>query len=341
MEAQDLDGPESFLQTPPASAHPQQSECDWAATPTTAQQLPTYPATWPVGQPCGLGLLAMEDSQPSRPAMSSYVQANNPMSNAYVWPSELLSASDPILADDHPLPLRSPPFQSLQAIQQPWNPAPAAPRFPVYQPTTISPQSAASYESNSTSPYSWPDGYVTAGSPMVKIESDLGRRHSADQIHPAVSHFSHPHLIDPSELSVAWEEHAEDGASAPSAAGTPRFIKREDADAETYDLRRRPSYRKAYSSDDIRRENRTKREYTKAEEANCSCDHCGKLFQRSYNLRVHLDTHQRHRVQAHACMYDGCNRRFGRRTDLIRHETSVSVADRDCAWLKLTFSRYI
>lgn len=88
---------------------------------------------------------------------------------------------------------------------------------------------------------------------------------------------------------------------------------------------RRP---RAFSSDDVRGrtlDGRKKRKYTTQENARLSCQVCGKLFQRKFNQRKHMETHQPTRVRPFTCEYEECNKSFARRTDLARHEKSVSV----------------
>lgn len=68
---------------------------------------------------------------------------------------------------------------------------------------------------------------------------------------------------------------------------------------------------------------RKKRKYTTQENAKLSCQVCGKLFQRKFNHRKHMETHQSTRLQPFTCEHEGCNKSFGRRTDLFRHEKSV------------------
>lgn len=60
--------------------------------------------------------------------------------------------------------------------------------------------------------------------------------------------------------------------------------------------------------------------------ANCkySCPTCGKMTQTQYNLRQHLETHRSDRLKPHGCEHKDCNRAFVRRTDLLRHQESVS-----------------
>ena len=71
-------------------------------------------------------------------------------------------------------------------------------------------------------------------------------------------------------------------------------------------------------------EQRGKRHKTTPEEANHECPICGKLFGRTYNFKAHMETHDPSRNYPHECPVEGCGKRFVRKTDLKRHQDSVS-----------------
>lgn len=70
----------------------------------------------------------------------------------------------------------------------------------------------------------------------------------------------------------------------------------------------------------------SKRGYTTPEKATCACEKCGMQFQRANNLKTHMQLHATNRVYPHACEYGDCRKAFVRKTDLVRHEQSVSSA---------------
>lgn len=76
---------------------------------------------------------------------------------------------------------------------------------------------------------------------------------------------------------------------------------------------------------ELQPQHQSKRRYTTPENASCCCDICGKLFQRANNLRTHMQTHDPNRTHPHMCEYPDCGQSFARKTDLSRHEDSVSV----------------
>lgn len=73
----------------------------------------------------------------------------------------------------------------------------------------------------------------------------------------------------------------------------------------------------------------------------CPAEGCGKLFNRSYNFRAHMETHDENRVYPFKCAVERCDKEFRRKTDLQRHHLSVHVKEREhkCAICQKHFSR--
>lgn len=58
------------------------------------------------------------------------------------------------------------------------------------------------------------------------------------------------------------------------------------------------------------------------------CEICNKMMQTMYNYKQHLQTHDINREKPNICGYGGCTMAFVRRTDMLRHQQSVSVPER-------------
>lgn len=73
----------------------------------------------------------------------------------------------------------------------------------------------------------------------------------------------------------------------------------------------------------------------------CTVDGCGKLFNRSYNYRAHMETHDADRVHPFVCALPDCMKRFRRKTDLQRHHQSVHLKEKShqCEYCGRFFSR--
>ena len=70
---------------------------------------------------------------------------------------------------------------------------------------------------------------------------------------------------------------------------------------------------------------RRRRKLTTQDDANFTCPDCGKFFHRSYNYKQHLATHDPSRQKPHMCPHPDCDKSFVRKTDLDRHDVSVSL----------------
>jgi hypothetical protein len=180
-----------------------------------------------------------------------------------------------------------------------------------------------------SSPYAHSDGYFQASSPpMIKLESpEYGRSNVYSTPTASLTETQLLH-IDPGALLTSASSstlHRSNYCPFPSQV---KVEQQEHASSLDHERQQRASdsrIQSAVSPDCTSSETRTKRGFTTPTTSTCHCESCGRLFQRTYNLRAHMETHDPQREQPFACEYDGCTRRFVRRTDLVRHEQSVSV----------------
>lgn len=174
--------------------------------------------------------------------------------------------------------------------------------------------STSSYQSTTSSPFVHSESYATAvGSPMVKVESE-----------PIMEHEPLFEGVPSTQESPAVKRR--DFASIPGPASQHYLQPSFSSDAEDGKPGSRPDYRRESSTadtEDLQFIGRRKRSLTRPENASCSCEICGKLFQRCYNLKAHMETHDANRSIPHKCKHPGCGKRFARRTDLLRHNESV------------------
>jgi hypothetical protein len=214
------------------------------------------------------------------------------------------------------------PAATLWDPSQDTGPSPEATR-PFANSPSPSAYSTSTGLSVMSSPYAHSEGYLaTPRSPVIKLEEPLEPRAPPGGYNAApASSIDELPIFQSSRSLRPLRLH-----------GPLMHVKMEDQDLHHADdvkpYRLRPTHRRTYSYEDVRsdsREDRRKRGFTRPEDASCSCRKCGKLFQRSYNLKAHLETHDPHRAQPHECAYPRCHKRFVRRTDLVRHEQSVSL----------------
>ena len=309
----------------------QQHDDEWTVASTTRDQdRPTLQASaWLPEGPRGLGLLpfqAMSD-QTFHEDFTMFEHTSTDIHSP--WMTEF-AASDPPSMNAGPLRKDSgnescDPYSTLLP-RAAWDLRPPGSVTAYDTSPSRSDYSPSSRPSAISSPYTRSEGYIRAiGSPQIKIEEP--QIPFPQGIHPMPDHSSLEQtlLVNPSDLMhqspIPIEERLRTYL-APSSSSDVGEYKSPIA---------RPNHRKASSCENFRTEifqSRKKRGHTRKENATCSCKICGKLFQRTYNLKAHLEIHDTNRAQPYECQYGGCDKRFVRRTDLVRHEKSVSLFTR-------------
>lgn len=172
----------------------------------------------------------------------------------------------------------------------------------------------------SPSPYAHSEGYFqTSGSPAIKIEDDYS--HTSSRAYSVSQSTSPPtrHVdVKPGDVySSPQIEGDQLPVTPPPTAKVEEDLKPSPSSSRYPDASRKPLQRSSG-------QDRNKRGYTTPMNAVCVCDTCGKLFQRLSNLKAHMETHRPDREQPWACQYHECERRFVRKTDMTRHQESVS-----------------
>ncbi|KAF1993166.1 hypothetical protein P154DRAFT_96576 [Amniculicola lignicola CBS 123094] len=161
------------------------------------------------------------------------------------------------------------------------------------------------------------------GFPNIKLEG--GSEWTTDEERSPHGMRNQPMTVSPDRLTTGV-------FSYDHSYGSPPLSKYESSIGDEHENRdyqsmsfnggsRSPPMRDASGS--ITARTRVRRNPTTAENANFSCHVCGKLFQRSYNHKTHLETHNPTRKKEHVCPHGDCDKLFVRKTDLDRHQNSV------------------
>ncbi|PSN62181.1 hypothetical protein BS50DRAFT_578034 [Corynespora cassiicola Philippines] len=159
--------------------------------------------------------------------------------------------------------------------------------------------------------------------PHVKLENGA-EYYTEDDASPAMRQA--PMTVAPERLTTGIFPYDHPYTSPP----LPKF---EAQPAELYEdigLYERSSESPSLKDDSgITPRQRIRKTPTTRENANHICEKCGKMFQRAYNHKTHLETHNPSRKKEHICYYEDCKRPFVRKTDLERHLNSVHYKKRD------------
>ena len=325
-----------FLSAPsnPTASHHQQrhqQRQENFTNDTTHHGLPFVHPSWEAHDSHGLGLFTQPIVGEPTYTMPTVHPSMQSTTVPYAWPSEF-TVSQPCTTLTQPLRKDSWSSESCNPLSTLLPGALWDHRYPIASraaPYAASPgrsdYSTSSRPSVVSSPYNHSDVYVrSVDSPQVKIENLQDQTIPQTHFIPSAPQHEQSQHVNPEDLiaqpSAPVEERIKTYLGSSSSSDVGDF--KPDIS--------RPDRRRAYSSADIL-EARRKRGYTSPENAVCSCKICGKLFQRSYNLKAHMETHDPDRDHPHICEYAGCGRSFVRRTDLIRHVKGVSL----CSLVKI------
>ena len=339
-----------YVQTPPTPTHSQPSPSRHAlpsSTPGHAYGADSHSMTWSTSEPSGLGLIPMP--MPTSRVEAYPATSSESMSMSLNWPSEFTTSGAPGAS-----------FETMRKDSWTGSCDPMStllPSAPVWEPhnmplTEFHPSPGRSEYSNSTqascmsSPYANSDAYLRpTASPMVKLEDQP--EYASQRLHyiPESTPFDQSMIVNPGDLVTRAPSMPYRSAMSSVVPSSIADFD-EEMDVKPFISSGRPPHRRAFSSEDYKEgilDDRPKRGFTSRETASCACVQCGKLFQRSYNLKAHMETHDPHRNHPHVCDYIDCDKRFVRRTDLVRHEQSVRVpfSSTSISDSELTLPRFI
>ncbi|KAF2273574.1 uncharacterized protein EI97DRAFT_154165 [Westerdykella ornata] len=174
------------------------------------------------------------------------------------------------------------------------------------------------------------EGSAMIYAPHVKLEGGSEWASEGESSPPNVSH-QLPLTVAPERLTTGIfpYDQAYGSPAVPRYEPASGYSYRHYEDAALSHEERAPSPRTRESGGRATARTRVRRNPTTPENANYSCATCGKLFQRSYNHKTHLETHNPARKKEHCCQYRDCDKQFVRKTDLDRHEKSVHLKRKD------------
>ncbi|KAF2816251.1 uncharacterized protein BDZ99DRAFT_514848 [Mytilinidion resinicola] len=292
-----------------------------------------YSITLPVGQPQNASTLYPPSPQPTEawnPHMSSSTSPLMPEVLADQWPS----LYDP--------PVTRSPLSWNQAFSYPPPGLVDPNRSPGLRAHHHYSHRSSVSSSNETSMYSRA-GSEAVFTPNVKLEAPHDWLDDGD-VSPHGVLRQQPLTVSPDRLSnnaLYRYDYGSPTLQMMDSEAAAESAKMEDRNSRSAPPeRRRSSGRREHFADRSSRM-RIRRNPTTPQNANYACEICHKLFQRSYNHKAHMTTHDPLREHPHKCPYPNCQRGFVRKTDLSRHEQSVHVKTKNfkCAACEAHFAR--
>jgi DNA-directed RNA polymerase subunit RPC12/RpoP len=304
-------------------------------------------------------------NQPTPPFNSPYQHAIRPtaMLQSTAYPSPARSDSEPSKYSNEGLGLypyphsyaTSGPAQS--SVLYPPSPQPTeswhqltSGTSPLMTEATADPWAANYDHATSRSPLSWAPQHTSHRSSLSSTrDMSIFSREGSELVFPQIKLEGGSEWPSDEESSASTMTHAVSMTVSPERLSTGVFAydhsygspamsryepsvgdsyKQEDFKAMSYEGQSQSSGERE-GPGGITARTRLRRNPTTAENANYTCHKCGKLFQRSYNHKTHLETHNPSRKKEHRCPHRDCDKQFVRKTDLDRHEKSVHLKRKD------------
>jgi hypothetical protein len=300
-------------------------EYPWSAPTTTAEDIYRHTQTttaWHPEVPRGLGLQV--HYHPEKPAASP-LPVSASWSASYEATLPACSMASNVRSDsvvDMTMSYPSPPIVTDSTTWTNLHHTDAA-FEPLYE-TSGSPDHSV-YSGSSrvsiceSSPYTHSENeYSTAQSPFVKVEDavDYSRLRHYSLSSNAPVPIVRSEMYDNTMLSANYPHVAYAPAKLESLSIEPQMLQQQQ---HLFD------HSHVEASDD----QSPKRGRSSTSDPTCACHVCNRLFQRSYNRKAHMLTHNKDRPRPYKCPEPDCRKAFVRNTDLVRHTKSIHLNIRD------------
>ncbi|KAF2734930.1 hypothetical protein EJ04DRAFT_223386 [Polyplosphaeria fusca] len=315
--------------TPPFNSPYQQA---MKASATLLQQ-PSYPSpAHSDSEPCrypadGLGLYSFTQPFPGPDSHSSFTYPPSPQPTE-AW-AHLTTGVSPLLPEGSPNSWTTAYEHSTSRSPLPWTDNAVSDR------SSLSSTHDMSHYSRESSVHVFP---------QIKLEGATNWATEHGMTSPGMHPQQQPLTVSPERLTTGLCHYEA------SLYSTPQLPKMEMPvgvnfnqaayRSVSYDSRSK-SRRRHSESRGLTARTRSRREPTTPENAQYQCEICHRLFQRSYNHKTHMETHNPRRKRDHPCPHEGCVKSFVRKTDLDRHDISVhqKLKEYPCSKCNAQFAR--